>query len=184
MDLASKISYRWSPADTNESDPGIVLLKAVVALAEMLAYNTDKSILEAFMPSAAQIESMRALTSMLGYSMKFYRSATTTAVIGVSSKVDWKDYPNGIFFPKFVNLKNEDEDINYVTYESFTLSESNPQQEVKVIEGEIYEASTGSDGIISLAQLDDNNRYILPEYNIAENGIFITNVSDGAESDL
>jgi hypothetical protein len=34
LDLASKISTRWSPDSTNESDPGIVLLKALTAIAD------------------------------------------------------------------------------------------------------------------------------------------------------
>ena len=75
LELASKISTRWSPDSTNESDPGIVLLKSLVAIADKLNYNIDKNTLEAFMPSATQQESMRKLTEMMGYTMKYYRAA-------------------------------------------------------------------------------------------------------------
>jgi len=179
IDLAVKISSRWSPDSTNESDPGIVLLKALVAIADKLNYNLDKNILEAFMPSATQTESMRKLTEMMGYSMKYYQAATCKVVIkyDTTSAKQLEDYGK-IYFPKYVNLKNEEEDINYVTWEDFTLQESEPSREVVALEGELIECETNTDNIISMVHLDDNHRYLLPETNVAENGIIVCNVSD------
>ena len=54
LETAGKISERWDPTSTNESDPGIVLLKVLTAVADKLNYNIDSNTLEAFMPSAAQ----------------------------------------------------------------------------------------------------------------------------------
>lgn len=53
----------------------------LTAVADKLNYAIDKNTLEAFMPSAAQEESMRKLCSMLGYSMKYYQSAETTVTV-------------------------------------------------------------------------------------------------------
>lgn len=186
MELAEKISERWSPASTNESDPGIVLLKALTAVADKLNYNIDKNTLEAFMPSATQEDSMRKLTEMMGYDMKHYRSATGKVTIAYKNSNDTsiKNFGDGIYFPKFINLKNEDEDINYITLEDFTLQDGQDSREVAIIEGELLECETNNDNIITLLHLDDSNRYILPEYTIAENGIFITNIADSKESDL
>jgi hypothetical protein len=58
-----------------------VLLKVLTAVADKLNYNIDKNTLEAFMPSAAQEESMRKLCDMMGYAMQYYRSATTPVTI-------------------------------------------------------------------------------------------------------
>ena len=88
LDLASKISDRWTPSETNESDPGIILLKVLTACADKLNYNIDKNILEAYMPSAAQEESMRKLCEMMGYNMKYYRSATTDVTIYFNKNID------------------------------------------------------------------------------------------------
>lgn len=186
MELADKISERWSPASTNESDPGIVLLKALTAVADKLNYNIDKNTLEAFMPSATQEDSMRKLTEMMGYDMKHYQSATTKALITYkgSNEAPLSSFSMGIYFPKFINLKNEDEDINYVTLEDFTLQPGQDSREVAIIEGEVIECETNTDNIITPLHLDDSNRYILPEYAIAENGIFITNITDSVESQL
>ena len=73
MEVAGKLSERWDPTSTNESDPGIVLLKVLTAVADKLNYTIDVNTLEAFMPSAAQEESMRKLTEMMGYNMKYYQ---------------------------------------------------------------------------------------------------------------
>lgn len=80
-EIADKLSERWDISSTNESDPGIVLLKVLTAVGDKLNYTIDKNTLEAFMPSAAQEESMRKLCNMLGYSMKYYQSAETTVTI-------------------------------------------------------------------------------------------------------
>ena len=176
LDLASKISDRWSPESTNESDPGIVLLKALTAVADKLNYNIDKNTLEAFMPSATQVESMRKLTEMMGYPMKHYIAATCDANISYNPQDKSKLDNYRIYFPKYVNLKDIDEEINYVTLEEFTLTNLEPLRQIPVIEGTLVECETNSDNIISMVHLDDNNRYYLPEYNIAENGIFINNV--------
>jgi hypothetical protein len=184
MELADKISERWSPASTNESDPGVVLLKVLTAVADKLNYNIDKNTLEAFMPSATQEDSMRKLTEMMGYDMKHYQSATGKATITYksSNEKSLKDYFEGIYFPKFVNLKNEDEDVNYVTLEEFTLQANQDSRDVAIIEGELVECETNNDNIITALHLDDLNRYMLPEYAIAENGIFVTNIKDSEES--
>ncbi len=176
LDLASKISDRWSPESTNESDPGIVLLKALTAIADKLNYNIDKNTLEAFMPSATQTESMRKLTEMMGYPMKHYIAATCDVNVSYNPQDKSKLDSYEIYFPKYVNLKDIDEEINYVTLEEFTLTDTEPLRQIPAIEGSLVECETNSDNIISMVQLDDNNRYYLPEYNVAENGIFINNV--------
>lgn len=182
LELASKISTRWSPDSTNESDPGIVLLKSLVAIADKLNYNIDKNTLEAFMPSASQQESMRKLTEMMGYSMKYYRAANCKVSISYKDNNDVSlSTLNTIYFPKFINIKNEEEDVNYVTIEDFTLQESEPIRQVNALEGELVECETDTDNIISMTHLDDNNRYLLPETNVAENGIFICNIVDHVE---
>ncbi len=45
LEVAKKLSERWDPTSTNESDPGIVLLKVLTAIADKILYNVDKNIL-------------------------------------------------------------------------------------------------------------------------------------------
>lgn len=181
LETASKISNRWDPTSTNEADPGIVLLKVLAALGDKLNYNVDKNILEAFMPSATQEESMRRLCDMLGYTMKYYNSATT--MVNISYKGS-SDISNGFTVDAFTNIKNNEDDINYFTLQPITLTSEQSTKAVAAIEGELCECESDDNNIISVTLLDDNYRYYLPEDKIAENGIFIQNYSDGALSTL
>lgn len=178
MDTASKISERWDPTSTNESDPGIVLLKVLTAIADKLNYNIDVNTLQAFMPSASQQEAMRKLCEMLGYNMKYYRSGTTDVTVSYigDTKLGSEDI---ITIGQFTNIKNQEDDINYVTTVAKTLSASMNSTTIPCIEGELVPVETDTDNIVSLMLLDDNQRYYLPETQIAENGIFVYNVSDG-----
>lgn len=180
MDVAGKISERWDPASTNESDPGIVLLKVLTAVADKLNYNIDANTLEAFMPSAAQEESMRKLTEMLGYDMKYYQSATTEVKITYNNN---SEEPIGgvLSIDKFTNLKDIDDSINYVTLDALSLTSGIPFGNVKCMEGELVECETDDNNIVSMFHLDDNKRYFLPETQIAENGIFISNIENNIE---
>ena len=181
LDTASKLSERWDPASTNESDPGIVLLKVLTAVADKLNYSIDTNILEAFMPTAAQEESMRKLTEMLGYSMKYYRSATTDVTISYA-KTESAPLTGPVHIDRFTNIKDADDTVNYVTLKAIDLFNDNATKSVPCIEGELVTCETDNDNIISISLLDDNNRYYLPETQIAENGIFVMNVNDNLNS--
>ena len=71
MEMTTKLSEIWNPSMTNESDPGVVLLKVLTGVGDKLSYYIDKATLEHFLPSATQVESVRALCETLGYSMKY-----------------------------------------------------------------------------------------------------------------
>lgn len=181
LDLARKISDKWDPTTTNESDPGIVLLKVLTALGDKLNYTIDVNTLEAFMPSAAQTESMRKLCAMMGYSMKYYQSATTDVTITYNGETDIST--TLLELPAFSCITNSDKDINYFTTETRNFSQGLLSQTVPCIEGQLCVAKSTSGELITADQLDDNNKFYLPETQVAENGIFIYNYSDTAKSE-
>ena len=176
LDTASKLSNRWDPTSTNEADPGIVLLKVLTAIADKLNYNVDKNILEAFMPSATQEESMRKLCDMLGYSMKYYRSATTSVTITYTGDKDLSKDGNRISIPKYAVITTADDDVTYCTLNNVLFNDVITTKQVEAIEGTVELCSTNEGSIITLANLDDNNRFYLPETQIAENGVFVNSV--------
>jgi hypothetical protein len=135
------------------------------------------------MPSAAQEESMRKLTEMLGYSMKYYRSATTDVKIAYNA-TNKEALVENIFINKYTSLKDIDSSINYITLEDAYLTMSSPSTIVPCMEGELVECETDDNNIVSMFHLDDFKRYFLPETQIAENGIFITNISDTFEGEV
>ena len=184
IEVASKITERWDPTSTNESDPGIVLLKVLTGIADKLNYNIDKNILEAYMPTAAQMESMRKLCELVGYDIKYYQSAETKVRISYTGNTtnsednDERLPETGLAIPKFTTITNADKDITFVTTNIIDalITNTTPWVEVPCIEGQISKCeSTNENNLITLTQLDDNNRYYLPEVQIAENGIFVYN---------
>lgn len=196
LETARKITERWDPTSTNESDPGITLLKVLTACTDKLNYNLDKNILEAFMPSAAQEESMRKLCNMLAYDIKYYRSATTEVTIsytggkseGEAGKLldangEEITTEGALLIPIFTSIKNRDDDVNYLTVQPAEITATEPSVKFPCIEGQLVQCETDTDNIISLNLLDDNQRYYLPETSIAENGIFIFNIDSKADDD-
>jgi hypothetical protein len=192
IEVASKITERWDPTSTNESDPGIVLLKVLTGIADKLNYNIDKNILEAYMPTAAQMESMRKLCELVGYDIKYYQSAETRVRISYTGNTTDRSedneeklpIPSGLTIPKFTTITNADKDITFVTTNTIPvhLTNDTPWVEVDCIEGQISQCeSTNENNLITLAQLDDAYRYYLPEIQIAENGIFVYNATTSVD---
>lgn len=183
LEVAGKLSERWDPTSTNESDPGIVILKALTGIADKLNYNIDKNILEAFMPTASQEDSMRKLCEMLGYNIKYYQSAKTDVTIKYYNPEPTEDerlaIEEGLLIPKFTVLTNNDQDISYFTINEtpYYISSDSPSQTIECMEGQIVQCESINDNnVISVNQISENNRFYLPETQIAENGIFIYNI--------
>ena len=193
VELAKKLTNKWDPEETNESDPGIVLLKLAAFLGDKLNYNIDKNTLEQFIVSATQEKSMRRLTEMMGYNMKYYNSATTEIgfrylgkMKAANDSTDETADTNSIenlseFFIKAFDteIKTED-DIIYTLLEDIQITNSVRQATKKLaIQGHLKELTVlGSDNytdsdLIQLYNLDDQNRIYFPDTDVAENGIFI-----------
>ena len=169
LEVAGKLSERWDPTSTNESDPGIVILKALTGIADKLNYNIDKNTLEAFMPTAAQEESMRKLCDMLGYNVKYYRSAETEVTIkwynSDPEEEEEAAVGAGLWIPKFTVVTNGDKDISYFTTNQtpYCISSTTATVTLPCMEGQIVKCeSTADNNIITVSQISENNIFYLP----------------------
>lgn len=179
LDIAQQISRLWDPASSNESDPGVVLLKLLAFIADKNNYNIDKNILEAFMPSATQEESMRKLCEMMGYNMKYYQSASADVSFmwigdGLSDHADG----NSIFIPQWTEITDDTNEIIYTLVEDVQLNYKGQIETKQAIEGKLCDVTINNDNLVKLFNLDDNHRFYLPESKVAENGIWIKNTND------
>lgn len=177
LEVASKLSTRWDPTNTNESDPGIVLLKVLTAITDKLNYNIDKKTLEMFLPTCAEWTSMQRLTEMLGYNMHYYISAETDVTVsidvnGLELSGDESFPTTGVVIPQFTAFTDTDGEISFVSTES-TIVYANQPKNISCLEGQMCQCESDNNNLITLQQLDDQYRYYLPESQIAENGIFI-----------
>lgn len=188
IDLVKKLTNKWDPEITNESDPGLILLKLNAIIADKNNYNIDKNILEAFPLSVTQYGNARKIYDILGYKMKWYRSATTTLSM-VSNYDDLTSLKfkspgsDNIVFPIFTMFSNDSGDNVYTLTKSVTasnLAKGIPQTNLPVIEGTNYAYELNGDTLITLNHLDADLRLYFKEPYIAENGIFIKNSTDNS----
>lgn len=185
LDLAKQLTNKWDPSTSNESDPGVVLLKEAAFIADHSNYNIDKNILENFLPSATQEESVRNLMEINGYNPEYYVSATGRVNISYKSSDDRTSGDNFIPFsiPAFTLQISDDEGKVYTQTSTFAVSIENLASTCDFIEGTINTlVVNGSENVI-LENLDSDNRIYFPVQQVAQNGIFIKN-SDDADSNL
>lgn len=173
LELAKKLSYRWDPTISDESDPGVVLLKLNALIADKCNYNIDKNILETFPISVTQESNARQLFEQLGYHMKWYQGAKTS----VSIKWIGDNSTNNTILdiPNFSMVTDIDNKIVYTLLNSAQVIMNNDADAILVdaIQGRCIDYNINGQTLITLDMIDENNRLYFNDYNIAQNGIFI-----------
>lgn len=106
------VSQKWTSED--ESDPGIVLVKLMSMLGDMLSYNQDKMALEVYPDSVTQRKNAAQIYQLLGYKMKWYRSATCKANIV-------NTYAQEAIMPRYCVFKTKDESVSYTNVQQYEL---------------------------------------------------------------
>ena len=109
LTLVKELSSTWDPSISNESDPGVILLKLNAIIADKCNYAIDKNILECFPLSVTQEQNARQLFEQLGYYMHWYISSTVDVFI------KWIGEPSTLQLniPKFTMVCDENENIVY-----------------------------------------------------------------------
>lgn len=187
LNLINDLTDRWDPKSTNESDPGLVLVKLKAFLADKLNYNIDKNILENFPSQATQRGNAQKLYDILGYGMKYYQSAVTTVTMrynrGNNPGVYSVSNKGAYTIPAFTQLTDTNNQISYVTKNDAQVSiESGNQSaiEVEVIEGYIQDFAINGNTTINISNLDSDYKLYFTESMIAQNGIFINSDKDSS----
>lgn len=179
LDLVKKLTYKYDPSISNESDPGVVLIKLNQLIQDKLNYNIDKNILECFPETVQQEGNARQLFSQLGYNMKWYSSATTDVSISFtgedSEESDAQSQDQQYIIPIFTMLSNDDDTVVYTLTKQSSLLKDGTAVKVSAIEGTVRDYSVQGDTLVTLQNFDSFNRLYFTEYNIAENGVFIQN---------
>ena len=191
LEIAQKLSYKWDPTTSDESDPGVVLLKLAAIIADKNNYNIDKNILETFPKSVTQLETARQLYEQLGYSMRHYISAETTISIALNEEPEldaemlgvdenyltndaWlKSKSRSYDIPRFTMISDNSDEIVYTVTEPITISSDHKLKDFPAIQGVIQSYTVNNDPVIMSSALDYENRLYFNDTNVAENGIFI-----------
>lgn len=180
LDLVKKLTHKWDPTISNESDPGVLLIKLNAIIADKNNYNIDKNILECFPDTVTQYDNAFKLFAQLGYNMRWYKSASgTISFIWDSDPVLTPDklHTIGYNIPQFTMISDTDKEIVYTTIQKATVNTDGTITEVPVLQGVIRDYSIGSRTLIKPSMLDYRNRLYFPIRNVAENGIFISDAN-------
>ena len=176
LDLVKTLTNKWDPSISNESDPGVVLIKLGALLADKNNYNIDKNILELFPLSVSQYGNARKIYDIAGYAMKWYQSASTELTFTYTGNETLDG--NVINIKKYDTMvSNEDGDLVYTLIEDVVLSSTDRTKVGIALQGVIKNYEVNGVDVIKLDNLDDNNRIYFNERMIAENGIFISSAS-------
>lgn len=174
LDLTRQLSDKWDPVVSNESDPGVVLLKTDAIIGDKNNYNIDKNILEAFPEAVTQEVNARNLYKQLAYYMPWYKSSITDITIKyIGEELTTTDE---FKIPKFTMVSDVQSNIVYTLISEPIFNAENTIVSVPAIEGIITDLRINGSDVITLANLDSRNRIYFDDYSVAENGIFISNV--------
>lgn len=182
VDIVSKLTNVINLRQTNESDPMVVLVKLMAFIADKLNYNVDINTLLSFMPTTTQDSSFRDLADINGYTMQYYKSASTRINIMYTGEVEEnKDYTFKPFETTFTDASGE---IIYTLVgdlsgigKNVTISKQGDTSIGIIYEGNAVDFSINNVNTIQLANLDSEHRLFLPEVMIASNIICVKNAS-------
>lgn len=179
LDLVKTLTNKWDPSLSNESDPGVVLIKLGALLSDKDNYNADKNVLELFPQSVSQYGNARKIYDIAGYSMDWYMSAITTLNFNYTG--------SDVVSPNFIRLNalstmvsDDSGEIVYTLIEDAVLSTTQRTASVQCIQGVVQDYEVNGVSVITLENIDEYNRVYFDETMIAENGIFIANNVSGS----
>lgn len=181
LDTAKKLTNKWDPSLSNESDPGNILLKEAAIVGDKNNYHIDKNVLECFPLSATQQSSARQLYDLAGYNMHWYNSAYSTAQFTLLKSLSSIESENSdaqlslsniILYPG-TQISDSTGEYVYSILNKVTLTTAKELQSVKAIQGTIEQYEINGDYAITIDNLDENLRIYFPQNYIAENGIFV-----------
>ena len=175
LDTAKKLSAKWDPSISNESDPGVVLLKLNAIIGDKNNYNIDRNILEYFPETASQEVNIRNIYKQLGYDMPWFRSGSGEI------SLQWKGATSSatVTLPQFTSFSNDDYTIVYTLTDNTILPLDGSTIEANIVGGIATQLQVAGAYTLYTSNLNSKNRLYFPDYQVAENRIFIFSYRNG-----
>lgn len=163
LKLRDDLTEKWT--STDEADPGIVLIKEAAQAIDILSYNQDKQILECFPNSVTQLKNARQLYGLVGYKMKWFRSATCRCNIT-------NTYTTGATLPRFSQFNTANNNITYVNWEQVELPSNTNNNgldvNIELIQGVVNTPTQKPGYLVPAANKPWHDIY---NYNVSASGI-------------
>ena len=184
LDTAKKLTNKWDPSLSNESDPGNILIKEAAIVGDKVNYHIDKNVLECFPLSATQQSSARQIYDLVGYNMHWYQSAKGNVTFRLLKPLTSIDENLGpITIKAGTVVCDSTGEYVYTLLEPIQyISQVNTIYKGPAIQGVINPYDINGEKVITLDNLDDNLRIYFPQNLIAENGIYVYNLNGNPET--
>ena len=152
LDIVKQLTHKWDPSISNESDPGVILLKLDAIIGDKNNYNIDKNILEAFPESVTQEVNARNAYKQLAYKMPWYQSATTT----ITMRWVGDELKDGIKvkIPRYTMLTNSDASVIYTLIDEPVFTNTNMVINARIMEGTVVTHTVNNNPVIDISNLD------------------------------
>lgn len=175
------LTKEWTSRE--ETDPGIVLIKLMAMVGDMLSYNLDKQALELYPESVTQRKNAYQIYNLLGYKMHWYKSARCKATLFING-----DTGNDIVLRRYSRFSSIDGNIYYTNPKDITIESGVQSIVIDLIQGipKIPSTNTTS-STYNYSKLNDNwydnynynlssddfidNKYYLNDYSVDEDTI-------------
>ncbi len=183
LEVVPKLTNKWRPGEANESDPLVVLLKELGIVSDKVNYNTDKNVLELFPDLVTQLRTAYSVFKSMGYNPNWYRSATTDIIItyngGISdansTELDSSRRGQNYSLKLFTQVSDDDATNIYTLLQKVDFVTGTPaRKSVPAIQGTINDFVINGNTLITIDNLDSQNRLYFVQPNVAQNGIFIS----------
>lgn len=130
LNAIPSLTEAWDTVE--DTDPGVVLIKLMSMLGDMLSYNHDKSILELYPSTVTQRKNAMQIYKLMGYKMRWYRSAEVKAVFSYSGNVS----DSNIIIPAYSSIITEDGTVEYTNLQEIVVPPTGVNtEEVTLIQG-------------------------------------------------
>lgn len=168
------LTKKWTSRE--ETDPGIVLVKLMAMLGDMLSYTQDKATLEAFPATVTQRKNAVQIFGLIGYKMHGYVSATC--------KASFQQSLNKMSIEPYTKYTTKNSNICYSNLEEIRLtnipSAWTLTQGIPVTPKLAENPESNSywydkyDYNISASDIDENNRYYFKSNTeVADGSVFL-----------
>lgn len=125
------ITQKWNTTDVNDS--GMILVKLMAIIGDMLFFTQDMQALEVYPNSVTQRKNAATIYKLIGYKMHWYKSATCQADVV-------NTYTQSATIPRFCTFVSANGEIVYTTFDQYDL-ESNTQNNGSITTVELIQGS-------------------------------------------
>lgn len=174
--IITSSTTKWNPKTTNESDPGLIIVKLLALLEDKFNYKFDMAVAQGYIDTVSDIESAQDLFRMLGYIMKSARSSQGRVGIKIKEALVREQV-----IPRHSFITNATKTVKFFTLAETVIPQITLPTEaiyIQVASGEPFQITKSGISEFVLKDIDEDGRLTLGRTGLAQNGVFVYTVEN------